>query len=202
MAKFIGPGLRVEDLSSSTAKPISPPAKVISTFFLPSSRWVEYGAWLKKLDSETLFDYFGLITQDAVIDVQINKMIQANEQHHVLIAVKNGQWVGTTHIATNFPDVEFGLIVIKENRQQGMASLMLDECLNFARNRRFKFLYMHCIQKNVAIQQLCNKYNLIPRNVMGDSEVKFKLDPPNFQSYLKELRFRQWRIFQPMLFNV
>lgn len=187
--------------SSSIVKLISPLTKVISTFFLPSSRWVEYGAWLKRLDSETLFDYFGLITQDAVIDAQIEKMSQANQQHHVLIAVKNGQWVGTTHIATNFPDVEFGLIVIKENRQQGIASLMLDECLNFSRNRRIKFLYMHCIQKNVAIQQLCNKYNLIPRNVMGDSEVKFKLDPPNFQSYLRELCFRQWRIFQPMLLN-
>ena len=187
--------------SSSIVKLISPLTKVISTFFLPSSRWVEYGAWLKRLDSETLFDYFGLITQDAVIDAQIEKMSQANQQHHVLIAVKNGQWVGTTHIAINFPDVEFGLIVIKENRQQGIASLMLDECLNFARNRRFKFLYMHCIQKNVAIQQLCNKYNLIPRNVMGDSEVKFKLDQPNFQSYLRELCFRQLRIFQPMLLN-
>jgi GNAT superfamily N-acetyltransferase len=174
---------------------------MISTFFLPSSRWVEYGTWLKKLDSETLFDYFGLITQDAVIDHQIKKMSLKKEQHHVLIAVKNGQWLGATHIATNFPDVEFGLIVLKEKRQQGIASLMLDECLNFARNRRFKFLYMHCIQKNVAIQQLCNKYNLIPRNLLGDSEVKFKLDSPNFQSYLKELSFRQWKVFQPMLFN-
>jgi hypothetical protein len=180
---------------------MSLPTEMISTFFLPSSRWAEYGAWLKKLDPETLFEYFGLITKDAAIDAQIEKMSQAKEQHHVLIAVKNGQWLGTTHIATNFPDLEFGLIVIKENRQQRIASLMLDECLNFARNRRFKFLYMHCIQKNVAIQQLCNKYNLIPRNVMGDSEVKFKLDPPNFHSYLRELRFRQWRIFQPMLFN-
>jgi len=202
LARFIGPGLRVEDPSLSTAKLMSLHTEMISTFFLPSSRWVEYGAWLKKLDSETLFDYFGLITQDAVIDAQIEKMSQANEQHHVLIAVKNGQWVGTTHIATNFPDVEFGLIVIKENRQQGIASLMLDECLNFARNRRFKFLYMHCIQKNVAIQQLCNKYNLIPRNVMGDSEVKFKLDPPNFQSYLKELCFRQFKLLKPTLFNI
>lgn len=201
MVKFIGPGLRVEDLSSSTIKRMSIPTKMISTFFLPSSRWTEYGLWLKKLDSETLFDYFGLITQDEVIDLQIKKMSQAKEHHHVLIAVKNGQWLGATHIATNFEEVEFGLIVLKENRQQGIASLMLDESLNWARNRHFKFLYMHCIKKNLAIQQLCNKYDLIPRNVMGDSEVKFKLDPPNFQSYLKELTFRQWKIFQPMLFN-
>ena len=202
MARFIGPGLRVEEPSSSAAKLASLPTEMNSTFFLPSSRWTEYGAWLKKLDSETLFDYFGLITQEAVIDLQIEKMSQAIERHHVLIAVKNGQWIGATHIAINSEAVEFGLIVLKEYRQQGFASLMLDECLNWARNRRFKFLYMHCVHTNVAIQQLCNKYNLIPRNVMGDSEVKFSLDPPNFQSYLKELSFRQWKIFQPMLFNV
>lgn len=196
MAKFIGLGLKVEDLSSSTNKGMSIPTEMISTFFLPSSRWAEYGEWLKKLDSETLFDYFGLITQNVVIDHQIKKMSQEKEQHHVLIAAKNGQWIGATHIATNFPDVEFGLIVLKESRQQGIASLMLDECLNFARNRRFKFLYMHCIQKNIAIQQLCNKYDLIPRNIMGDAEVKLELAPPNFQSYLKELSLKQIKFFQ------
>jgi len=125
-------------------------------------------------------------------------MILSRENHHLLVAVKNSQWVGITHIAVNNSDVEFGLIVSPKYRQRGIASLMLDECINWAVNRRFHFLYMHCINHNMAIRQLCKKYQLIPKNMMGDSEVKFKLNPPNVQSLLKEALFKQIKFFKLM----
>lgn len=166
-----------------------------NTFFLSSSKWYEYADWLKNLDQETLTSYFGLVTKDSVIDSLIDKMILSKEHHYLLIAAKDGQWIGITHIAINNKDVEFGLIVTPNHRQLGIASLMLDECINWARNRNFVFLFMHCVNQNIAIKQLCEKYQLIPKNVMGDSEVKFKLPPPNIQTFIKEALFRQMKFY-------
>jgi GNAT superfamily N-acetyltransferase len=168
---------------------------VTNTFFLPSSRWYEYGDWLKNLDQETLTSYFGLVTKNLVIDSLIDKMILSKEHHYLLIAAKDGQWVGITHIAINNKDVEFGLIVTPNHRQRGIASLMLDECINWARNRNFDFLFMHCVNQNIAIKQLCEKYQLIPKNMMGDAEVKFKLPPPNIHTFIKEALFRQMKFY-------
>lgn len=115
-----------------------------NTFFLSSSKWYEYADWLKNLDQETLTSYFGLVTKDSVIDSLIDKMILSKEHHYLLIAAKDGQWIGITHIAINNKDVEFGLIVTPNHRQLGIASLMLDECINWARNRNFVF-FVHAL---------------------------------------------------------
>jgi hypothetical protein len=54
---------------------------------------------------------------------------------------------------------------------------------------------MHCVNQNIAIKQLCEKYQLIPKNMMGDAEVKFKLPPPNIQTFIKEALFRQMKFY-------
>ena len=171
-------------------------ASLINTFFLPSARWPEYGQWLSRLDQETLSNYFGVITKQPTIDSLIQKMLVSKDCHHVLVATKNNSWIGTTHIATSRENVEFGLIVSPQYRQRGIASLMLDESIVWARNRGFVYLFMHCINQNIAIQGLCRKYQLIPRNVMGDLEVKFQLASPNTQSLLKEFLLKQIKLIQ------
>jgi hypothetical protein len=63
---------------------------------------------------------------------------------------------------------------------------MMDEAINWARNRHYKDLFMHCISWNLPIKQLCRKHGLTPRNMMGDSEVNFHLEPPTPVTFFEE----------------
>jgi GNAT superfamily N-acetyltransferase len=166
---------------------------MIRTFFLPHKKWLKYGQWLKKQDSETLRNYFGLATKEFAIDQLIQRINRAPEQHHILVASNDNEWLGVIHIATHEETVEFGIIVDMRYRKQGVADLMMDQAITWSRNRYYKYLFMHCISWNLPIKRLCEKYNLSPRNIMGEAEVKMELAPPDFSSMIKELRNSQRR---------
>jgi GNAT superfamily N-acetyltransferase len=160
--------------------------KVIKTYFLNPNEWFHYGDWLKKQDPETLQNYFGNKTKDHSIDLLMNRITQFPNKNYLLIATQNNHWVGVTHIAIHDQTVEFGLIVDPQYRKQGIASLMIEEAITWSRNRYYQYLYMHCIGWNTPIKKICLKHNLQTKNMMGESEVKMKLSPPDFVSLLKE----------------
>lgn len=64
--------------------------------------------------------------------------------------------------------------------------MMIDEAITWSRNRHYQYLYMHCIGWNTPIKKMCFKHKLQTKNMMGESEVKMKLSPPDFLSLLKE----------------
>jgi len=130
--------------------------------------------------------YFGCILAPEAIDALIEKFSNNSKNHHVLVAKVDGQWVGTIHIATHGKEVEFGVIVSTQYRKQGVASVMMDEAITWARNRFYTDLYMHCISWNQPIKNLSRKHGLKPRNMMGDSEAQLHLKPPTIVTFLKE----------------
>ena len=164
---------------------------MIITEFLSFKQFPEYGTWLKTQDLETRQLYFGIVTTDYVIDSLVDCIVAEPDEHYILVATKNKQWVGTVHIATDMSTVEFGIIVSKELRGQGIGDQLIEEAIVWARNRGYKELFMHCVSSNTAIRYLCNKHGLQPRNMMGESEVTMPLGPPNWVTISKEVTARQ-----------
>lgn len=156
----------------------------------------QYGSWLNAQDPDTLHLYFGGTMGTQSIDQLIQRINSSPQNNHILIAKINDIWVGTIHIATRDKDVEFGIIVSTQFRKQGIANILMDEAITWARNRRFQNLYMHYISRNHPIKRLCRKFGLMPHNMIGDSEAKLKLDSPSCITFFKELLFsqRNWAV--------
>ena len=108
--------------------------------------------------------------------------------------IEASQWAGTIHIATHTQEVEFGVIVALLHRRQGIANIMIDQAITWARNRFYTDLYMHCIERNSAIKRLCQKHDLKVRNMMGDSEADLVLLPPTPLTFLKEQLTTQYNL--------
>ena len=163
----------------------------IYTRFLPQSHISQYGTWLKSLDTATLRAYFGIGLGPKGIDSLVRKFKKDFAHHHFLVAEKNSNWVGVIHIASYQDTVEFGVIVQKEFRRQGIADQLLGEALIWAQNRQYKKLIMHCIVENSPIRKLCQKHGLIAQNVYGDIEATMNLPKLNWLSVYKEAIQRQ-----------
>jgi GNAT superfamily N-acetyltransferase len=174
---------------------------MIVTEFLPISQLKKYGDWLKSQDAETKELYFGIATSDCVIDSLIDRISNSPNGHHILAVHDRNQWVGSLHIAANGQQVEFGLIVAPEHRGLGIANLMLEQGLVWARNRGYRELFMHCLGWNKPIQHLCHKHGLKPSNMYGDSEVQIELAPPSWTTVVKEMGIQQRNIFHTWLQN-
>jgi RimJ/RimL family protein N-acetyltransferase len=165
------------------------------THFLPETQIVQYGSWLKSLDPETLRNYFGISLNTQGIHQLVTKFKEDRVNHHFLIAEQNQQWVGVIHIACMADAVEFGVIVKKEFRRQGIANQLLGEAMTWAQNRGFQKLYMHCVVENQAIRQLCHQHGLIAKNRYGDIQGEMSLPKPTWRSLYKEYFQRQTNWF-------
>lgn len=175
---------------------------MLTTEFLPRDQFSKYGSWLKVQDPQTLHDYFGYTMGQQAIDQLVGRLISNSKHNYFLVAKFNGQWAGTIHIATHEQEVEFGVIVALQYRKQGIANVLIDEAITWARNRYYQDLFMHCISWNRPIKHLCQKHGLVPRNMMGDSEANLKLDPPNWVTHFKEqmtIAKRNWLTMSPFL---
>lgn len=174
---------------------------MITTEFLSQNEFNDYSVWLKMQDHETRRLYFGISANDYVIDSLIEKVLNKPDDHYVLVAKENKKWVGTIHIAVSGAQVEFGMIVHEDHRGQGIANLMLDEAITWARNRGYKELFMHCMSTNTATRHLCEKNGLATTNMLGDTEVNMSLTPPNIITLSKEAAFKQRNVFHMFLQN-
>jgi len=96
-------------------------------------------------------------------------------------------------------DIEFGIIVAREYRGQGIADRLMDEAVTWAQNRRYKRLYLHCLSWNQPIKHLCKKYGLEIQDRDGSGEVNVELPPPSMLSVGKEFASTNRNIFTRML---
>jgi GNAT superfamily N-acetyltransferase len=174
---------------------------MIITEFLPVQDYKKFGDWLEIQDEETRQLYFGIAGSHYVIQALMDRVLANLEDHHFLIARDDTRWVGTIHIAVHNRVVEFGIIVDEEYRGQGVANLLMEEALIWARNRGYEELYMHCLGWNKPIQHLCHKHGLETTNMWGDSEVELKLEPGNWITINKEICIKQRNLFHKFLQN-
>jgi GNAT superfamily N-acetyltransferase len=174
---------------------------MITTEFLAVNNYKQFGDWLKIQNEETRQLYFGVAGSYSIIDALIDRVIGDPENHYFLVAKDNNRWVGTIHIAVVGRAVEFGIIVDQDYRGQGIASLLMDEALNWARNRGYTELFMHCLGWNKPIQHLCRKHGLETKDMYGDSEVEMKLPPANWITINKEFCIKNRNIYHKFLQN-
>ena len=161
-----------------------------------------YGDWLKAQDDETRRLYFGISTGAGLIEHLIERIEAEPDRHEILIAQNCDGWLGTVHIAKiNTTTVEFGIIVHKDYRGEGIGNAMLEEAIVWARNRNYSELFMHCLGRNKPIQHLCHKHGLLPRSIMGDSEVNIHLNPPSWVTVVQEAGIKQRNVYHTFLQN-
>ena len=172
---------------------------MIYTEFLPIRDYAHYRDWLEIQDEETRQLYFGVAASHYLIDDLMDRITGNPDEHYFLVAKKGTQWAGTIHIAVHKRVVEFGVIVHEDFRGQGVASIMLEEAILWARNRGYQELYMHCLGWNKPIQHLCRKHGLETKNCYGDSEVEVKLEPADWITINKELCIKQRNMYHMFL---
>lgn len=174
---------------------------MIVTEFLATQDYSKFGDWLRIQDEETLQLYFGVAGSQHVIKSLMERVLSDPTGHYFLVAKDKNQWAGTIHIAVYNSVAEFGLIVNKDYRGQGIAGTMLEEAIVWVRNRGYTELYMHCLGWNKPIQHLCHKHGLTTQNMYGDSEVEIKLEPANWVTINQELCIKQRNLYHMFLQN-
>ena len=174
--------------------------KMFTTEFLGKSDHYHYGDWLKSQDAETQQLYFGVSVGTGLIERLIDRIEAEPDQHEILVAQNCTEWLGTVHIAKiNTTTVEFGIIVHTDYRGEGIGNAMLEEAIVWARNRNYSELFMHCLGYNKPIQHLCQKHGLLPRGIMGDSEVNVHLNPPSWVTVVQEANIKQRNVYHAFL---
>ena len=175
---------------------------MFATEFLSSKHHYQYGNWLKSQDDETRQLYFGVTGAPGLVESLIERIEAQPDQHEILVAKNCTEWLGTLHIAKiNSTTVEFGIIVHKDYRGEGIGNAMLNEAIVWARNRNYSELFMHCLGRNKPIQHLCQKHGLMPRSMMGDSEVNMHLNPPSWATVASEVGIKQRNVYHTFLQN-
>jgi RimJ/RimL family protein N-acetyltransferase len=173
---------------------------MFTTEFLGKQDHYRYGDWLNNQDTETQQLYFGVASGSGLIERLMDSIEADPDQHEILVAQNCNGWLGTVHIAKiDTTTVEFGIIVHKDYRGEGIGNAMLEEAIVWARNRNYSELFMHCLGYNKPIQHLCQKHGLLPHNIMGDSEVNIHLNPPSWATIASEVGIKQRNVYHAFL---
>jgi len=173
---------------------------VFTTEFLAKTDHHRYGDWLNSQDDNTRYLYFGVASGAGLIERLIDSIETEPDQHEILVAQNCAGWLGTVHVAKiDKTTVEFGMIVHADYRGKGIGNAMLEEAIVWARNRNYSELFMHCLGWNKPIQHLCQKHGLLPRNILGDSEVNIHLNPPSWATIASEVGIKQRNVYHAFL---
>jgi GNAT superfamily N-acetyltransferase len=170
--------------------------------FLRTTEYRQYANWLQERDTETLSLYFGVPVTDYFIDNLVQTFVDNSNNHYFLVAERNGIWLGTVHIAVvNETDVEFGVIVERAYRKQGIADQLMEEAILWARNRGYVHLFMQCLTWNRPVRHLAEKHGLGVKNFTNGTETESccKLPPMDFTSIGQEYALKNRNLYRMIL---
>jgi GNAT superfamily N-acetyltransferase len=155
-----------------------------------------YGDWLREQSAETLATYFGIAVGPTFINSLIDGVVSNPEEHYFLVATSRDKWVGVIHMARiSDKDMEFGIMVAEDHRHQGIADQLMEEAINWIRNRGFSTLYLHCLNRNSAMKHLATKHGLELHENYGDVESATHVPPPSLLTYAQEAMTANKNIF-------
>lgn len=175
---------------------------MIVTEFLTQKDYYKYGDWLNDQDADTRYMFFGVANGSGIIESLLDQIEANPSKHHFLVAKNCDGWLGVIHIAEiSSTIVEFGIIVKKDLRGEGIGNMLMEEALIWARNRGYRELFMHCLDRNFTIKHLCEKHGLNSQTQGGESQVTVDLAPPSFVTLNKEICIKQRNLFHMFLQN-
>lgn len=174
---------------------------IVTEFLAQQDHW-RYGDWLRGQDADTLHLYFGVGNGVGLIESLMDRIEAEPDRHNFLVARNCSGWLAALHIAEiNSRSVEFGIIVQKDLRGEGIGSMLMDEALAWARNRGYQELFMHCLARNLAVKHLCDKYGIVTTDLSDEREALVPLAPASLVSLAKEISYKQRNIFHTFLQN-
>jgi RimJ/RimL family protein N-acetyltransferase len=160
---------------------------MLATQFLPMQDFARYGDWLREQSSDTLATYFGIAVSPTFINSLIDGIVSNPEEHYFLVATKGTRWVGVVHMARiSEQDMEFGIMVSEDERNQGIADQLMAEAIIWIQNRKFNTLYLHCLNRNKAMKHLATKHGLELHEDYGDVQARTHVPPPSLLTYVQE----------------
>jgi RimJ/RimL family protein N-acetyltransferase len=169
---------------------------MISTQFLGTTNYELYGSWLREQSPETLTTYFGIAVNDTYINHLVDGIVSNPEEHYFLIATQGTTWAGVIHMArVGEHEMEFGVMVAEQYRNQGIADQLMSEAIVWIRNRGFDRLYLHCVTWNRAMKHLAHKHGLVMQEDHGDVDVCSPIPPPSMISLAQEAATHNRNIF-------
>jgi GNAT superfamily N-acetyltransferase len=169
---------------------------MIATRFLSPGEYRLYRSWLKSQDNITLDTYFGISASNAYIDNIVDGVLSNTDEHNFLVAYRGNKWVGVIHLARiSEIDIEFGIMVHKDYRGQGIASDLMNEAVTWVCNRGFETLYLHCLRTNNQMKHLATKFGLELHNIESEVDSKTALPPPSLLTYTREAATANKNIF-------
>jgi GNAT superfamily N-acetyltransferase len=169
---------------------------MISTRFLSIDDHELYGSWLREQSEETLATYFGIAVNDTYIAHLVDGIACNPEEHHFLVATQGTTWAGVIHMArVSECEMEFGVMVAEQYRNQGIADQLMSEAITWIRNRGFDTLYLHCVTWNRAMKHLAHKHGLVMQEDHGDTEVCSRIPPASMISYAQEAATHNRNLF-------
>jgi GNAT superfamily N-acetyltransferase len=92
-------------------------------------------------------------------------------------------------------EMEFGVMVAEQCRNQGIADQLMSEAIVWIRNRGFDRLYLHCVTWNRAMKHLANKHGLVMQEDHGDADVCSPIPPPSIVSLAQEAATHNRNLF-------
>ena len=169
---------------------------MISTRFLSITDHELYGSWLREQSEETLATYFGIAVNNTYINHVVDSIVSNPEEHYFLIATQGTTWAGVIHMArVSETEMEFGIMVAEQYRNQGIADQLMSEAIVWIQNRGFDTLYLHCVTWNRAMKHLAHKHGLVMQEDHGDVDVCSRIPPASMISYAQEAATRNRNIF-------
>lgn len=138
----------------------------------------DYARHLKNLNKEDRYSRFGYSISDHNIDQLILEMCYHPKDHELWYAVNDDSRVGWGHMAKNTDGSwELAVSVDKEFQRQGIANMLVNEMIVWAKFHHIPEVYMHCIEDNRIIQHLANKHELKTKQ-RGDGERTAAIEVP------------------------
>jgi RimJ/RimL family protein N-acetyltransferase len=175
---------------------------MLATRFLPVQDFHFYGDWLREQSADTLATYFGIPVSSTFINSLIDRILSNPEEHYFLVATRGAKWIGVIHMARiSEKDMEFGIMVTEDERNQGIADQLMAEAITWIQNRGFDTLYLHCLNRNSAMKHLATKHGLELHENYGDVQAITHVPPPSLLSYIQESMTVNKNIFYMNLRN-
>jgi RimJ/RimL family protein N-acetyltransferase len=151
---------------------------MITTDFLHRDNYQQYGNWLQQQSPDMLSDCFGMPVDPEFITQLVDDVVSRPGKHYFLVASDVSKWVGVLHMTTQFNDrVQFRIIVNQQYQGQGIAGRLMSEAVTWARNHKYKQLYLSCLSQNQPIQHLCKKHGLEIHHHNGVVDANVELVP-------------------------
>jgi GNAT superfamily N-acetyltransferase len=94
---------------------------------------------------------------------------------------------GVAHVAMmSEGTAELGVSVVPDERRQGIGTALFERAHGYARNRRIRTLFMHCLTENRAMMHIAKKAGMRIITDSGEADAWLELAPADAASIAQE----------------